>query len=102
MLMPLYQDQGNDGFFLGREVKRFWIRLSRFLRNIDAARLMKYTPGVSEHPENDMVLIVNTRIARILPLQVFHLLGFRKMRWREEKLIVSRRRHDTKSPFVKR
>jgi len=32
LLMPLYQEQGNDGFFLVRRVKRFWLRLSSVLR----------------------------------------------------------------------
>ncbi|NNE65372.1 MAG: hypothetical protein HKN33_02305 [Pyrinomonadaceae bacterium] len=101
ILMPLYQDQGTDGFFIGREVNPVWMWISRVLRNRNVAAAIKYLPGVVRHPENDMAYIVNTRVARIMPLQIFHLLGLRKMRWHEDKLIVSRRRHDTKSPFVK-
>lgn len=100
ILMPLYQQQGSDGFFLGREINRFWLRLSRVLRERNIGSWMRFLPGVNQHPVNDRAFVVNTRIARLMPLQVFHLLGFRKMRWRNEKLIVSRRRHDTKSPFT--
>jgi hypothetical protein len=62
---------------------------------------MRFLPGVKRNPADEDSLIVNTRIARVFPLQIFHLLGFRKRRWREEKLVVSRRKHDTKSPFKK-
>ena len=99
ILMPLYQDQGDDGFFLGREINQFWLKLSRILRKMRLGAIMHFLPGVRKHQTDDNTLIVNTRIARILPLQIFHLLGFRKRRWRNEKLVVSRRKHDTISPF---
>ncbi|MEZ5308939.1 MAG: succinylglutamate desuccinylase/aspartoacylase family protein, partial [Pyrinomonadaceae bacterium] len=100
ILMPLYQKLGNDGFFVGREIKPFWLRVSRFLRTLRIGRFMKYLPGVAVDPTNSEALIVNTNIASILPLQIFHLLGFRKRRWRGEKLVVSRRHHDKTSPFL--
>jgi len=34
ILMPLYQKLGEDGFFLGREVAPFWLRLSGVLRKM--------------------------------------------------------------------
>jgi len=101
LLMPLYQAQGEDGFFLGREISPFWLTLSRVLRELKIGNLMRFFPGVKRDPFDLEALIVNTRTARILPLQIFHLLGFRKRRWRNDKLIVSRRKHDTKSPFLK-
>lgn len=101
ILMPLYQSQGNDGFFLGREISPFWLWLSRILRKLKIQNLIRFLPGVKRYPADPDSLIVNTRVARIFPLQIFHLLGFRKRRWREDKLVVSRRRHDTKSPFKK-
>jgi predicted deacylase len=100
ILMPLYQKLGEDGFFLGREVAPFWLKLSGFLRRLNIAGLMRFLPGVRRSPLDAETLEINTRIARLFPLQIFHLLGFRKRRWRGEKLIVSRRKHDTKSPFV--
>jgi hypothetical protein len=41
---------------------------------------------------------MNTRIARILPLQIFHLLGFRRRRWIDKDLVVSRRSYDLAGP----
>jgi succinylglutamate desuccinylase len=101
ILMPLYQKQGEDGFFIGREVAPFWLRLSAILRRLKFPGLVRVLPGVWRHPADAESLIVNTSVARFFPLQIFHLLGFRKRRWSNNQLIVSRRRHDTKSPFRK-
>jgi len=98
ILMPLYQALGNDGFFLVREVKRFWLKLSALLRKLKVGHYIHLLPGVRRDPLNENFLIVNTRIARILPLQVFHLLGFRRLRWTDKYLVVSRRAYDLVGP----
>lgn len=99
LLMPLYQKQGEDGFFIGRIVRPFWLWLSWVLRTLKVADIVHWLPGVSKNDGRVEVLNVNTSIARLFPLQVFHLLGFRKLRWEKNRLVVSRRRHDTRSPF---
>ena len=101
ILMPLYQSKGEDGFFIGREVAPFWIRLSEMLRKLRLADWMFILPGVKRHPTDRESLIVNTTVARFFPLQIFHLLGFRRRVWEQDCLIVSRRKFDTASPFVK-
>ena len=98
ILMPLYQALGDDGFFLVREVKRFWLTLSALLRKLKVGHYMHLLPGVRRDPPNENFLIINTRIARILPLQVFHLLGFRRLRWTDKYLVVSRRSYDLVGP----
>ncbi len=98
ILLPLYQPLGDDGFFLGREVKRFWLSLSGLLRKLKTGHYVHRLPGVRRDPLNENVLIINTRIARILPLQVFHLLGFRRLRWTDKYLVVSRRAYDLDAP----
>jgi len=98
VLLPLYQALGDDGFFLGREVRSFWLKLSAMLRRLRVGDYVHWLPGVRRDPGNDMQLLVNTQIARILPLQVFHLLGFRKRRWSGKDLVVSRRRYDMCGP----
>ncbi|MCD9188633.1 MAG: succinylglutamate desuccinylase/aspartoacylase family protein [Pyrinomonadaceae bacterium] len=102
ILMPLYQTLGEDGFFTGREVAPFWLKLSGFLRRWKIGNLMRFLPGVKRSEFDAETFEINTKIARIFPLQIFHLLGFRKRRWRGNKLVVSRRRFDTESPFVKK
>ncbi len=98
VVMPLYQALGDDGFFLGRKVKGFWLGLSSLLRRIHIADYMHLLPGVRRHGQYESTLIVNTRLARLFPLQVFHLLGFRKRRWSKGVLEVSRRRYDLAGP----
>lgn len=100
ILMPLYQKLGEDGFFIGRPVAPFWLKLSEILRRMKVQNLIHWLPGVERDPDDPETLIVNTRLARFFPLQIFHLLGFRRRRWSENKLFVSRRRHDTESPFL--
>ncbi|MEO8041171.1 MAG: succinylglutamate desuccinylase/aspartoacylase family protein [Acidobacteriota bacterium] len=99
ILMPLYQKLGEDGFFIGREVAPFWLSLSGILRYLKVQRLMLLLPGVKRTADPD-TLEINTRVARFFPLQIFHLLGFRRLRWSAHRLLVSRRKFDTTSPFA--
>jgi succinylglutamate desuccinylase len=92
ILLPLYQALGDDGFFLGRKVNPRWLTLSAVLRRLEAHSLPRLLPGVYRHPRDEGTLIIDTRIARLFPLEVFHLLGYRKRRWRGRYLVVSRRR----------
>ena len=99
LLMPLYQELGTDGFFIGRKISPFWLRLSGILRGIGIQKIIHILPGVRSDPDDPGALIVNTSIAWMFPLHVFHLLGFRRRRWIDNKLVVNRRKHDTDAPF---
>ncbi len=94
ILMPLYQGQGADGFFLVRTVRWFWLRLAVWLRYLRLERLLPLLPGVRRHPDQATTLIVEPHIARWFVMEIFHLLGFRKKRHRAGKLLVSRRWHE--------
>ena len=100
ILMPLYQKLGEDGFFVGREVAPFWLRLSGVLRRLKIYDLMPILPGVRRSNDPD-TLEINTRVARLFPLQIFHLLGYRRLRWSNDRLVVTRRKFDTTGPFGK-
>jgi len=95
ILMPLYQGLGSDGFFVGNAVRPFWLRLSAWVRHLHLERVMHWLPGVHRVPDDANVLRVDTRVARWYPLQIFHLLGFRRRRTVGRNLYVSRRRHDS-------
>ena len=68
------------------------------LRRLRLSGIVTALPGVRRHPDDDQILIVNTRVARWYPLEVFHLFGFRKLRRDGDDLIVSRRRYDLAPP----
>ena len=98
VLLPLYQKLGDDGFFLGREVRPFWLKLSAVLRRLKVGDYVHLLPGVRRLAADGSSLVVNTRVARLVPLQIFHLLGFRRRRWGGGLLEVSRRRYDLVGP----
>ncbi len=91
LLMPLYQDQGNDGFFIGRPVRRSWLSVSRIVRILRGDRLLPSLPGIARDPDRPHRLLVDTRVARWFPRQVFHLAGFRQLPPRDGKLVFTRR-----------
>lgn len=76
MLMPLYQGQGEDGFFLVRKVRPFWLRLSALLRRWRMGDRLHWLPGIRRHPSQPGVLVVDRRVARLLAIEFFHLMGY--------------------------
>ncbi len=94
LLMPLYQKQGDDGFFVVRRVRRGWLKLSAAMRRYRLERFLNWLPGVRRHPERAGAFIVNRRIARFLTLEVFHLLGFRRIGPVGRYVVLTRRTHD--------
>jgi succinylglutamate desuccinylase len=97
VLMPLYQSQGEDGFFLVREFSPFWLRLSRSLRRLRLDRVVHWLPGVRRHATQIDTYRINRRVARWFALEIFHLLGFRRHGEDAEGLTVSRRPFDKRS-----
>jgi hypothetical protein len=79
LLMPLYQAQGEDGFFIVRPVKTLWLGVSARVRQLRLERLVHWLPGVQRLDAEGLEIKVDTRIARWLPLDFFHLLGFRRL-----------------------
>lgn len=91
LLMPLYQRQGEDGFFVVREVRPLWMSLSALLRRLRADRLVHWLPGVRRMPGSSDSFVVNRHVARWFALELLHLLGFRRHGRSGRYLVVSRR-----------
>jgi hypothetical protein len=90
VLLPLYQGLGSDGFFWGREVSPTRLRVSEALRHMKLDRFLHLLPGVRRDPTHAPRLVVDTRIARLYPLDVFHTLGYRRIRTRESLMTIER------------
>ena len=90
VILPLYQGLGSDGFFWGRTVSETRLAASRVLRQLGADRLLDLLPGVDRDPEAPGRFRVNTRVARLYPLEVFHLFGYRRVREAPGALTVER------------
>lgn len=94
LLMPLYQEQGEDGFFLVREFSPFWMGVSSAMRRLGLARAAVWLPGVSRVPGTVDEVEVDRRVARFFARQLFHLLGFRQLEQRGRTLVMRRRPFD--------
>ena len=92
MLMPRYQGQGEDGFFLARPVSRFWLHVSALLRHLRVDRLAPLLSGVARDPEEPDRFVADAKVARFQVRNIFHLLGFRHERAHGDALVFSRRR----------
>ena len=91
VVLPLYQELGDDGFFLARRVAWFWLWLAKWLRRLHGSALLPLLPGVRRDPDDRDTVLVNPKVARWFVVQVFHLLGFRRSRARGDRLAFSRR-----------
>ena len=72
ILLPLYQSQGSDGFFLVREVSPRWLQVSALMRRMRMERALPILPGVRRDPKRPDTLIVDPQVgalagARFLP-----------------------------------
>lgn len=91
LLMPLYQDQGEDGFFLVRRFSPFWMWLSEQLRRARVDRLAPHLPGVHRVPGDPDAVTIDRRVARFFARQLFHLLGFWRVEEAGPRLVMRRR-----------
>ena len=94
LLMPLYQEQGEDGFFLVREFPAFWMGVSHVMRRVGFSRVAFWLPGVVRVAGLRDEVVVNKRVARFFARQLFHLLGFRQLEDVGSSLRMRRRHFD--------
>ncbi len=93
ILMPLYQKQGGEGFFVVQSVRKVWLKISAMVRRWRLERAIHLMPGVKRHPELPGSFVVDRRYARWLALELFHLLGFSRRSEVDRYLVMSRRNH---------
>jgi len=91
LLMPLYQDQGSDGFFVTSPVRPVWLGLSTALRRMHLERWLGRLPGIHAVPEQPGTFLVNRKVARLVARQIFHLLGYRRREHSKTHLVMQRR-----------
>ncbi|MFO0653336.1 MAG: succinylglutamate desuccinylase/aspartoacylase family protein [Polyangiales bacterium] len=92
MLMPRYQPQGEDGYFIVRPVRPFWLGVSTVLRRARADRLMGFLPGVTREREDPERLIVGDGWQPPKLREVMHLFGYRRVERSGAGHVFSRRR----------
>ncbi len=91
IFMPLYQQQGNEGFYFIRPIPKLLLWISKGLRRFKADRLLVGLPGVNWKSIKKDALVVDQRIARFLAKPFFHLLGYRARQIDRTHLVVKSR-----------
>lgn len=91
LFMPLYQSQGEDGFFIIRKINPIWLKLSSLLRKIRFDKMLLTLPGISLDKDNPKTLQVNKKVAKFYSLEIFHLLGYRMKNQHQETMKFTRR-----------
>lgn len=95
LLMPLYQSQGEDGYYIIQPVRTAWLGVSAHVRKLRLERVVHFLPGVRRLDKAGFEIKVNRRVARWLPLDFFHLLGYRRIAEVGPYLYLRRRSVDT-------
>jgi len=95
IFMPLYQPQGEDGFFIANRMSTPFLAASSIARALALHRVATLLPGVSRvHPPPAAPPInafsVSPRIARLARRQVFALLGYRRTAHHKGAIIFAR------------
>lgn len=91
LFMPLYQGQGEDGYFLIRPIPKVYLMLSKWLRKYRVDRLFPLLPGVYWQDHKKAQLRINLKIARFFAVQLLHLMGYRKKEQGDSELLITNR-----------
>ena len=102
VFMPLYQEQGEEGFFLIRKIPQWILRLSATVRKLRLDHFLTVLPGVSWSSEKKDQLMVDLKVARFLSKPFFHLLGYRSRILDETHILMSNRERAAKNEMYKR
>jgi len=76
LFLPLYQKQGDDGFFVVRRVRPVWLAISRWLRRRGLDRRATWIPGVIPHPDRTDAVVLARWATNGVVIGILHLLGF--------------------------
>jgi len=95
IFMPLYQEQGEDGFLIVRSTGRLFLRASLAARSLHLERLLRFLPGVRRshgglERGTDAFIVRPGIAAKLRP--VFALLGYRRRRELNRSLVLLGRR----------
>lgn len=101
IFMPLYQEQGEEGFFLIRKIP-FWVMmLSALLRRVKFSVLLHILPGVSWANKEKETILINTKVAPFFTKPFFHLLGYRNRILDKTHFAMHNREHTAKNEMYR-
>ncbi|HVJ93218.1 MAG TPA: succinylglutamate desuccinylase/aspartoacylase family protein [Labilithrix sp.] len=92
LILPLYQGQGADGFFWGRELSETRMRVSEVLRHMKVDRFLHLLPGIARDPVTPSRFVVEERQTLVYRLDLFHMLGYLRVRRDSGRVTIERQR----------
>jgi len=92
LLMPLYQQLGDDGFFLAQPMSGMRLYLSTLVRTLRLEWMLHLVPGVSRHPDDRDRWVVAAGADDARMRKLLALFGYRRHFFEDGRLIVARRR----------
>ncbi len=101
IFMPLYQTKGEEGFFIIKPIKLFFLKLSAILRHFKIDGLLVLFPGISWMEKEKGVLKLNLNIAKFFARSFFHLLGYRSKHITQNYLELNNRERVAKTYMYK-
>ncbi|WP_437397305.1 succinylglutamate desuccinylase/aspartoacylase family protein [Flagellimonas lutimaris] len=97
IFMPLYQEQGNEGFYFIRPMPTILLWMSKKLRRFKVDHLLEKLPGVQWESDKKDALVVDKKFARFFAKSFLHLLGYRVRKYDRSHLIAKNRESASKS-----
>jgi succinylglutamate desuccinylase len=92
LLMPLYQQLGDDGFFLARPMSGVRLYLSTLVRTLRLEWVLYLVRGLKRHPDHRDRWIVSARANDARMRTLLALFGYRREFTENGRLVVARRR----------
>ena len=102
VFMPLYQEQGEEGFFLIRKIPKWILKLSAGMRKLRMDNILTALPGISWSTPTKDRLMVDLKVARFLSKPFFHLLGYRSKTVDATHILMSNRERAAKNQMYKK
>lgn len=90
VLLPLYQGQGSDGFFWGRELGPARLFALEAVRRLGLDRFLDRLPGVERDPAEPARFVVSAPAAELYPRSVYRWLGYRRIREQADAVTIER------------
>ena len=102
VFMPRYQELGAEGFYVVKRIAAFWIKFSRKFRLFKYHHRLHWLLGVYKIESNPLTFKIDQQVTFLWSLEVFHLLGYIKVRQDGPYLYMARREDEINPPTAKK
>lgn len=98
IFLPLYQEKGDDGFFIIQKINKFWLAVSYVFRKLRLYKSLRLLPGVKPFMNTNHTMVVNTKVAKWYSKEILNLMGYRRKKKKGDLVLYMRRKYDFKGP----